>query len=305
MTYRTFPQIGLILLCAIGASLNAASAQTPAAHKIAFERDDGIWIANLDGSSAKKVGVGQGPDLTIDGTKLTYNTSDYGASGSRHIAVVDLASGKTTVLKSLPCDNCFAPRWSPDGKQILVEYDTGDNWRLGLVSADDSSFREVKSAQFEPINFWGAAWAPDGQSFFAQDMESLYRIDLNGNVLNKWLIKDIIPNSDVSSDNTIEPSPDGKSLLISVGMDEDVVNGWEGALPAIWLFDLTTQKATRLTPPTLYAWNGVWLNAPHSILYVTAKVHQDSSTVYQMSTTGQGKDRKVALKNAGAPRVSP
>ncbi len=119
MNYRCFRGWGMALLGAIGICVGLLPATVVAAGKLAFNRDNAIWVANLDGSAAKKVGVGDWPDVSADGSKLTYTTSNVGKEGSRHIAVVDLAAGTTTILKSPPCDNCYGSRWSPDGKQLL------------------------------------------------------------------------------------------------------------------------------------------------------------------------------------------
>jgi TolB protein len=56
-------------------------------------------------------------------------------------------------------------------------------------------------------------------------------------------------------------SPDGKRLLLSIDMGEESDRkDWDGPLPALWAFDLQSQKATRLTPKRLFGWDGVWLD---------------------------------------------
>ena len=84
-------------------------AQDHPARKLAYEHDDGVWIANIDGSSPKKIATGQSPDLSPDGVKLVYNTvQDAGQTSHRQLAVLDFASGQTTILKDVPSDdNCM------------------------------------------------------------------------------------------------------------------------------------------------------------------------------------------------------
>jgi Tol biopolymer transport system component len=105
---------------AIGISLFLTVAGLSGAQrKIAFERGDNVWIANLDGSDAKKVAAGSLPNISPDATRLAFNTNEDSKTRpgpERHIAIADLASGKVTVLKDIPSDNCFGPVWSPDGK---------------------------------------------------------------------------------------------------------------------------------------------------------------------------------------------
>mgnify|MGYP003694611829 CR=1 FL=1 len=58
-----------------------------------------------------------------------------------------------------------------------------------------------------------------------------------------------MPKGDMSGDGRIDVSPDGKRLLLSIDMGEESGRkDWDGPLPALWAFDLESQKATRLTP---------------------------------------------------------
>ena len=67
--------------------------------KIAFERGDNVWVANLDGTDAKKIASGSLPNISPDATRLAFNTdadSKTRPGPERHIAIADLASGKVT-----------------------------------------------------------------------------------------------------------------------------------------------------------------------------------------------------------------
>ena len=51
----------------------------------------------------------------------------------------------------------------------------------------------------------------------------------------------------MSGDGRIDVSPDGKRLLLSIDMGEESGRkDWDGPLPALWAFDLQSQKATGL-----------------------------------------------------------
>ncbi len=78
---------------------------------------------------------------------------------------------------------------------------------------------------------------------------------------------------------------------------------WDGPLPAIWALDLATEKVTRLTPKSLYAWDCQWLDADN-VLFVSQAADEKEPSVYRMSVTGQGKDRKRLAENARLPRAS-
>jgi Tol biopolymer transport system component len=42
--------------------------------KIAYEHDENIFVANLDGANARKIASGALPDISPDGTRVAFNT---------------------------------------------------------------------------------------------------------------------------------------------------------------------------------------------------------------------------------------
>jgi TolB protein len=68
----------------------------PADRHIAFERNNAIYIANLDGTSEKKIADGIFPAISPDGTRVAFNTVEKTSDSTyvRHMAVVDVATGR-------------------------------------------------------------------------------------------------------------------------------------------------------------------------------------------------------------------
>ena len=62
---------------------------------IAFERNQAVWIANLDGTGEKKIADGMFPAISPDGTRVAFNTIEKTSDRTyvRHIAVIDVATG--------------------------------------------------------------------------------------------------------------------------------------------------------------------------------------------------------------------
>jgi TolB protein len=270
--------------------------------RIVFVRDSDIWTANLDGSKERKLIRGADPCISPDGQKLAFTISPAGGKEVvRHIAVLDLANGSTKVLKETPSNNCFGPVWSPDSSRIVFEIYVENHWRLGLLNGDGSEFRFFE-VPFRDSGWWSVIWAPDGKSIFCQDLESICRFDLNGQLLASWEIGKIIPNGDLDSSKRLSVSDDGQRLLIDVNMDnEESPKDWEGPPPAIWLFNIPSGKATRLTPKMSYASDSCWLNHSEYLL-VDSKKNEKMSSIYQASIGG-GTPRRV-IKNAADPSVS-
>jgi len=230
-------------------ALSGAFAASP--RKIAFERGNEIWIANVDGIAAKRITAGALPDISPDGTRVAFNTevdSTKRPGPERHIAIADVATGKSSVLKDIPSDNCFGPVWSPDGSKLAFSIMADKEWHLGLVNADCSGFRLVRNAQLKGDAFGAPAWARDGKSIFCHDLDNLYRIDLDGNVLKKWELAKVLTEASMNSNDRLSVSPDGKTLLMDVdfGAEHERKN-WDGPQPAIYKLDLTGEKTSRVT----------------------------------------------------------
>jgi TolB protein len=272
------------------------AALTQAADRqIAFERNDAIWIANLDGGRAKRIAAGIFPAISPDGKRIAFTTVEKsGTTYIRHIAVVDLvrqsdglvrwrAGGKPTVFKDVPSENAYYPSWSPDGKRILFTLRNKDIWGLGVINADGKEFRVVKKGASDKVTFYSPCWARDGQSIFCQNMTNIYRLKLDGGVLDRWNIEKTIPNGDMSGDGRIDVSPDGRLLLLSIDMaEENNRKDWDGPPPALWTFEIATQKAVRVTQKNLFAWDGCWIN-DQNVLFLSQAAGQKTASIYRMS----------------------
>ena len=148
--------VAIFLCVAFSALVNAAQ------RKIAYDRRGKIFVADVDGTHSKKIADGSWPEISPDGTRVAFNTEGDAKNRpgpERHIAIVDVASGKVTVVPNIPSDNCYGPVWSPDGSQLAFSIMTDQAWHLGLVNADGSGFRLVKNAELKPDAFGAPEWA--------------------------------------------------------------------------------------------------------------------------------------------------
>lgn len=293
------------VLFTLAAALMTTAIALAAPRKMAFERGDNIWVANIDSTGAKKIAAGALPDISPDGARVAFNTEGDAKNRpgpERHIAIADLATAKTTVLKDIPSDNCFGPVWSPDGKQLVFEIMADKQWQLGLVNDDGSGFRLIKNAELNHDGLGGAEWARDGKSIFCHDLDNLYQIDLNGTVLKKWELAKILTEAGMNSGDRLSVSHDGKSLLMDVdcGAEHERKN-WDGPQPAIQKFDLTSDKAVRVTGKNDFVWEPFWLSE-NEFLCIMQKENENEPSIYQMSI--DGKKSKLLVKHARTPSAS-
>jgi TolB protein len=293
-----------VVIALLGLALHPLFCQEPvrAQRRIAFARDSMILTANADGTEVRKLIKGADPSISPDGTKVAFTTSPSGGKELlRYIAVADVATGTTKIFKGTPSNNSFGPVWSPDGSQILFEIFVENHWRLGLVKADGSEFRFFKMPSVDE-GWWSVIWAPNAQSIFCQDLEKIYQFSVDGVLLVSWEISKVIPHGDMDSSKRLSISADGKRLLINVNMDEEAsLKDWEGPPPAIWLFDIPSAKATRLTPKKSYASDSCWLGDA-DFLIVDADKQGKTNSIYHASIDGWMP--RLLIKNAVNPSVS-
>ena len=293
-----------LLVVFLGLGLHPSFCAEPgrAQRRIAFDRDSMIWTANADGTEVRKLINGADSNISPDGSKVAFTMSPSGGKELlRYIAVADVATGATKVFKATPSNNSFGPVWSPDGSHILFEIFVENHWRLGLVNADGADFRFLKMPSLD-LGWWSVIWAPDAQSIFCQDLEKIYQFSMDGGLLVSWEISKVIPHGDMDSSKRLSISADGKRLLIDVNMDEEAsLKDWEGPPPAIWLFDIPSAKATRLTPKKSYASDACWLGAA-DFLFVDADKQGKTNSIYRASIDGW--TPRLLIRNAANPSVS-
>jgi TolB protein len=271
--------------------------------QIAFERDDAVWIAGLDGNGEKKIADGIFPAISPDGTRVAFVTVEKSAASYvRRIAVLDIIGGKAIIFKDVPSDNSYYPLWSPDGKRILFTLRQNEVWNLATIAPDGTDFRFVKKGTQKQATLYSPSWARDEGSIFCQDMTNIYQIGLDGAVLAQWNIEKIIPNGGMSGDGRIVASPGGRRLLLSIDMgEENHRTDWDGPPAALWIFEIATQKAARITQKTFFSWDGCWIDNDN-VLFLSQPAGEKSASLYRMSTNGR--NLKRVIKNARCPTVS-
>jgi len=290
--------ISLFLMVSAAAATMALGADAP--KKIAFARDNNtIWVANMDGSGAKKVASsGVDPYISPDGTAVAFNTEGKGTE--RYIAVVNLGTGRTQVFKDVPSNNAFGPIWSPDGSKLLFYIFVNNNWDIGLINADGTGYRVLKAGDGDSHSYFSACWMPDGQSIYCQDLANLYHMGLDGSIIKQWSLEKLCPGGDMDSSMRFAISADGKWMLMDVNSGEDPHRkDWDGPAPGVWIMDLRAETAKKLTP--MFWWEPCWATAD-SYVCIGQGVKEKLPSIYLRSL--DGKTHKLLVKNATDPSVS-
>jgi TolB protein len=287
-------------LCLLVLSL-ATGFASESNRKIVFSRGESIWIANPDGTEAKKVTRGSSPDISPDGTRIAFTTDepDKKTGPVRHIAVVEIAAGKTTVFKEMPGDNCFGPVWSHDGRQIAFYILAEKNWQIGVVKSDGSDFHYLKKANANGLSYFSVCWSSDDKSIFCQDLEHLFRFSLDGSLIKQWDIGQLTGGSTMNSGDRIDISPNGQRLIFDVDLpQEHSRTNWDGPQPAIYVLDLKTEKTTRVTGKSDFAWDPCWLTNDELLCIIQGE-HENEPSLYR--TASDAWHPKLVAKHARDP----
>ncbi|MBV8213496.1 MAG: PD40 domain-containing protein [Verrucomicrobia bacterium] len=290
-----------LLICTLTVLVLPEALVAESTRHICFSRDGGVWIANLDGTGARKIFTGDDPAISPDGARIAYTETGKGKETIRHIAVIEVSSGKKAVFRNLPSDNAYGPLWSPDGEHLLFNIFTENRWRLGLIGVDGTGFQFIPPPPAVTQDIFSPAWATDGKGIYAQDMTNIYQIDLDGKTLAQWKISGALSNADMNSSDRIVPSDDGKTFLVDADLNEEGnIKSWEGPPPAVFLFDVSAGKGRQVSPSKVYAWDPCWLN-PQEYLF-TSTTDGRHFGIYKTSLSGE--KPRLIINNASSVTVS-
>jgi Tol biopolymer transport system component len=182
-----------------------------------------LWIAHLDGSPTEQVrgcegGICDNPAWSPDGTRIAFvrieEASGVEGPAAIDIEVVDVATGLVSRVvrleRPLLAD---APRWSPDGNQIVFQVDRLDDQAdetgaaIAIVAAAGGEPRYLAAfEQFASAPDWG--WVTD-EIVFSVELLGLKRVPDPGD--ETWNLHGVRP--DGSEPRRVTSLPDGGRLL--------------------------------------------------------------------------------------------
>lgn len=132
------------------------------------QRRNHVWVVERDGSGLRNVSQPHSPrgshwaDLSPDGRFVAWVAER--ASPGKQIVVTDLHTGEARPLLDELQGSHEAPRWSPDGRQLvfssMLNDQTSQRSDVFVVRADGSGLRNLSN---HPAEDFDARWSPDGQ----------------------------------------------------------------------------------------------------------------------------------------------
>jgi Tol biopolymer transport system component len=186
---------------------------------------------------------GREPALTPDGKRVYWWAGDG-------IRFADVDGGARGLFRA---GNLRSPRVSPDGKQLIWGEMVGDRWAILRSPVDRAPLASPTILFRGDDSVFQPSWLPDGKGVIAHDLDHVYFIALDGKptrVLPAKTFTDGTGGGTSSADRFVVCPTHANLIAYTVEFGTDGNQ--------LWLYDLATQKRTRLTPADVFAVDPNW-----------------------------------------------
>jgi Tol biopolymer transport system component len=241
-----------------------------------------------------------GPGYSPDGRLLSFVLVRQGlGSGTNSIVIRDRASGTERELNP-PLDLGFAPpKWSPDGRRLLVR--AGDDTGGRGARVIDATTGAVEAAVFsfgkDESDYGTMAWAPDGEAvLYDHEPRGIVRHSLNGHA-EEVLLK-YSPDLPIKRIHRFAVSPDGSQIAL---------NGWsfDGSTNLFLVKDASgVRELVRRTQPEL-AVVQAWSPDGQFVAFTTLRYDRPPPHELWRVPAAGGEATRVGLSIPGGTQINP
>ena len=234
--------------------------------------------------------------ISPSGKEIAFTLESNGKkSTSRSIAVQGSPAGKPRVIYGTPEYASYGPRWSPDGELIMFNNGQG----IAVVSKDGTGYHDILLPKSPHQELSAATWAADGKSVYVADWECMYHLRLNGELIESFPFnKYSIELNSAARFSSLHS--DGHRLLLSFPADFPDMEQFGYTVDVIYLLDLKTGEATRVSPVGVMANEPVWLPDGKSFLFTGTD--KTKSGIYKMDL--ESKKVEAIVQDASEPGLA-
>ncbi|HYG79022.1 MAG TPA: LpqB family beta-propeller domain-containing protein [Pyrinomonadaceae bacterium] len=192
-------------------------AQTPAATKIAFDRNAKIWTMNPDGSNQTEISgniFGINPALSPDGKRVAF------VCGIEPWDICVMNADGTGFSVLTETQNNSNPTWSPDSTKIAFTSTREGTYHIYTMNADGTNVQRLVVNDPDLLSEDHAAWSPDGTRIafvgITENAFAIYTTGVQGGAVVEMLSNDQFKEN-------LAWSPDGTRIAFDTINDVYVV----------------------------------------------------------------------------------
>jgi Tol biopolymer transport system component len=152
-------------LTARGALHVGVTASSMDIHLVAVDTTTGKRLGEPERPISRRIGPSANPVWSPDGTQMLFTMRARRQGLGRMLAVRDMRTGHVRDIQT-ELRNVMFPRWSPDGRQVVVQ-GTDKTGKAGIfrIAVATGEVSPVVMSGDGPPNFW-PSWSGDGQRVF-------------------------------------------------------------------------------------------------------------------------------------------
>lgn len=249
--------------------------------KLAFQNDEFISCYNFSTGETANLTEGFDPCISPDGEWIAYTESGViDNDGSR---VIKLISTKDSLKKELNINNSnhYGAIWSPIGDYLAFSIML-NHWYIGVIKPNSSDY--ITLMPDSETDLYSPTWTQDGEFILAHNMSTLYKFNINGNLIQKYNILELVGLQFFFSSSTkFFMASDNETLIFDSGVDE-YIEGLNGPSSAIFSYNLTTKSIERISKKGICTMD-LWIDKQDMIYFSGLGNANEPSKIYQTSLT--------------------
>jgi Tol biopolymer transport system component len=258
-----------------------------------------LYRISPDSSKADLLYKGSDPSASRDGKQIAF--TENGKDVERRIGIYDQATKQKRILTNITNDNSYGATFSPDGFKLTFNTFTGSQWMIGIIGANNSGFRTLTKPMTKKYasGYFAPTWISDGSGIVCHDIDSCYTYSLSGERISVYPMNMFVPDEQLGLSSSSRVYLDAKNKRYFIEAGSDIEDGDDVGAYAIYIFDIPSKTAKRITPDTLSATNPIW-SENRQLFYFRGYSNEDLCKAMKMGPEAIPEYKIYSIKADGA-----